>query len=725
MNLLESNLHALRGRYPDLAKRLESFPDKPFVRIFRAADGNFAYGVQRNGHIVPVTDPLVPGERLQSQLDRCSAQIHDFTRPILIVGLYPGDELVGLFDLSERVNTPHCPQPILVCVDSLICLYGFLQCWDARLIIDSLRVKFLWHEDIPQEIIHLRNHPEFPHVFTLVTGASDQTLNAIIPPFATLVAERDSETQALIAKNEAYYDSVSDEQLSQRIAQGTEGKERHRVTGNSSSVDIADSRFDIRRGYRPRLLMPTCSWSTFIQYSTRDTCAAFENLGWETRTLKMDAMITPYHLVRSINDFKPDVFLFIDHLRYEAEGVYPRNMMFVTWIQDEMDHIQCAEAGRKLTEYAARGKRDLIIGYTQGLDTKYGYPRCRLMPLNIPADRRIFHPLPLTDTNRMRYGCELAFMSNVSMSSEQVIEQKILPTAEPLGVSRNTLEAIHDHLWKQYRDDRTFASRELLLRELMAFEEFSHAWNALGTRTGGAPISEDQTPQSPADSLMTSRQDELLRLFYWRLNDTIYRHVVLEWADELGIDLHLYGQGWEDHPRFRKYARGPLPHGPELNIAYQAARRCLHLNITQGMHQRIHEIVASSGRLLVRTLPARGAAGEPPRPLMRRLVALLRLCESTLGDSTSSIDLFSDEICWTQEERQSLVDWIFGIVLSLSRQDATGQAGRPLSPMENRVLETICSIVNSRLDWNLDDWEEHCFSDRRGFADAIRRPVRA
>ena len=66
----------------------------------------------------------------------------------------------------------------------------------------------------------------------------------------------------------------------------------------------------------PRLLMPTCAWSTYVQHSARDTCAAFERLGWETRLLKIEAMLTPYHLVRQINEFKPDVFLFIDHLRF-------------------------------------------------------------------------------------------------------------------------------------------------------------------------------------------------------------------------------------------------------------------------------------------------------------------------------------------------------------------------------------------------------------------------
>ena len=182
--------------------------------------------------------------------------------------------------------------------------------------------------------------------------------------------------------------------------------------------------------------MPTVSWSTFVQHSARDTAAAFEEMGWEVRVLKMDAMLTPYYLVKAINEFKPDVFLFIDHMRYEAEEIYPRNMMFLTWIQDDMPNLQCSRAGEKLAEYAASGRRDLVVGYIQGLEENYGFPKDRLVPLLIPANPRIFHPVELTEADRAKYGCDLAFMTNTSMSSEQVIEQKIIPQVESLGISR-------------------------------------------------------------------------------------------------------------------------------------------------------------------------------------------------------------------------------------------------------------------------------------------------
>ena len=144
--LFAANLSLLRKRYPDLAPAVENFPERRQVCCFKARDGGMAYGLrQNNGQIAPLTDPIAPLARLQQQLDQFNAQLHDFTRPVLIVGLYPGIELSGIFNLSESCALPHCPQPIWVCLDSLACFYGCLSAWDMREIIASERVRFFWH----------------------------------------------------------------------------------------------------------------------------------------------------------------------------------------------------------------------------------------------------------------------------------------------------------------------------------------------------------------------------------------------------------------------------------------------------------------------------------------------------------------------------------------------------------------------------------------------------
>ncbi len=654
---------ALRARYPDLAARVAGLPGKENVRVMPTPDGSIAYGVQQQGRVIPITDAVQPVARMNAQLEEYAKYLQDFTRPILVVGLYPGHELLYLYSLSDKVVTPHCAQPIWVCLDSTVGLYAFLQSLPAVDVIRSPRVHWFWYEDLPARLEFLRAHPEFPHLFTLISNAPAATLDRIMPPFAQLIDERVAETERLRAANNQYYEALGDPDLAAVLAG--------------------------RGGRAPRLLMPTCTWSTVVQHSARDTAAAFTAMGWDPRVLAMDAMLTPYFLVKILHDFRPDVFLFIDHLRSEAEECYPRNLMFVTWIQDEMDHLFSPAAGAQITEYARRGRRDLIIGYqTEQLVSRHGYPPDRVRPAGVPVNPALFHPVRLSADDRARFGCELAFMSNVSKPADQVLEHTIIPAVAPHGISRATAHAIHDFLWAEHRAGRTLCDRARFIDGLRQFPEFAAACPP-------GPQSDTGAPEAAED---------LMRLFYWRLNDTIYRHVVLEWAVQLELDLALYGVGWEQHPRFARYARGRLAHGAELNRAYQAAGANLHLNIAQGMHQRLWEILASGGRVLLRAREP--AASDPPAAAMRAVARqVLDLVPGTGGALPPA-------------DQARVHEWIFQIALAHARR---AEPGQPLAPLVQQGIE---HIIRSRPDWILPGYDDCVFNDKASLAARLRSAAR-
>jgi hypothetical protein len=376
--------------------------------------------------------------------------------------------------------------------------------------------------------------------------------------------------------------------------------------------------------------------------------------------------------------------------------------MFLTWIQDDMPNLQCKKAGEKLCEYAARGKRDLVLGYVEGLSEKYNFPQDRLVQLAIPADPRIFHPVTLTETERAQYACELAFMSNTSMDSERVVEEKIIPQVDVLGLSRELCMQIHEGLWALYRAGAVLTDRQEFQNWLISYPGFAELW---------------------WNRFTASQQADVIRLFYWRLNDTIYRHVVLEWADELGVDLHLHGQGWGHHPRFSKYAREPITHGPEINIAYQAAGRCLHLNIAQGFHQRIHEIAASGADLLLRSqYPRTPIPGEPPRELMVRLATAFRMQSGSGQDSGYGFDPFAPDICINPGDKAALSDWLFNLA-SFQVGEGVKKSGMNSSgELERNVLTMMGEVLESRIDWYVEDWPAHVFSSRQDFMDALKHP---
>jgi hypothetical protein len=95
------------------------------------------------------------------------------------------------------------------------------------------------------------------------------------------------------------------------------------------------------------------------------------------------------------------------------------------------------------------------------------------------------------------------------------------------------------------------------------------------------------------------------------LNDALYRQQALRWAaqaaDELGLSLALYGKGWERHPEFARFARGPVAYGEALQDLTRRSRINLQVVPYLCLHQRLLDGIAAGGFFLVRRHPADAA----------------------------------------------------------------------------------------------------------------------
>ncbi len=648
---------ALRAHYPALAARLDAYPEKDSVRALQAQDGGIFYGLQKNGSVTPVTDHLRPLMRIQNELTRNGAALMDFGKQVLFVGLYPGDELLYIFDLSERSAAPHARQRIMVCIDSPACLQGFLMTYDARHVIEAGRVHFFWHEDAEDEVLRIRSRPDSPYSFTLITGAPGSVLDKALPPFARLNEERRKEAERLQKENRDYYDGISDEQLARAIA----GK----------------------AGRAPRFMTTTCAWSTVVQHSARDTCGSFETAGWETRHLNTEGILTPYYLASQINEFKPDIFLFINHLRTEAREAYPDNMLFLTWIQDFCPLINKIETAEEWTGAAMATdpvtgivrRRDSIVGYVDQV-RKYGYLDERLFPLNMIVNRDIFKPRELSRLQRDKYDCDVCFASNWIRPFEDSVREELAPALSGFSIGEELIFAMHHHLRDRYREEASFTSYPELEAELMNIREFK-------TVCGG--LAEDD-------------RDQVIQLLFWRINDRIYREIVLEWCDELGMKLRLYGRGWNRHPRLAAHAAGVIEHGEELSIAYQAARYSLHLNSIEGTHQRLLEITASGGRPITRIKNKARLISKELAGAFRNRIARQPL---------------------SGREQEAWNSWAFGAVSPMLQRDS--EAGADL--LQRKLRGALHQRLIGQPDWMIPDWEKLVFNDKASLAAILKQPT--
>jgi hypothetical protein len=376
------------------------------------------------------------------------------------------------------------------------------------------------------------------------------------------------------------------------------------------------ARFDTARPGRPRVLLLTTRFSTVLQYSTRDTAAAFERLGWEARVVIEPS---PHHRVLStalraaVAEFQPDLVFQIDHLRHEHNGLFPANLPFACWIQDHLPHLATRAAGESV------GALDFVL--TDAAATyaeKFGYParQCIALPkltvdtLPLPSagegggegetqggDRRNLatlrltpppHRSPLPQGEREKDGDDLVFVSNASQSPEAMVEQAVATYGQAPE------------------------SRELVTRCCRRMIDVYASGQSLPVYGDVCTILTNSLAELGL-KLPTDDFDRLARWLTHPFNDALYRQQALVWAADaaqnLGLTLALYGKGWEHHPRFAPFARGPVAYGKPLAQLTRRSRINLQIVPYLCLHQRLLDGLMAGGFFLVRTHPSDLAPG--------------------------------------------------------------------------------------------------------------------
>jgi len=321
---------------------------------------------------------------------------------------------------------------------------------------------------------------------------------------------------------------------------------------------------------RPRVLLLTTRFSTVLQYSTRDTAVAFEQLGWDTKVL-----IEPssYHRLyqpairRVVEAFKPDLVFQIDHLRHEHGNLFPPNLPFMCWVQDHLPHLTTPAVGTNV------GPTDFVL--TDTADTyqeKYQYPRRQLLALP-----KLTKPI-VTPTISGGSGPDLVFVSNASRPPALILDQLCAGTSDP--VSQRLIRACGQRILAVYA-----------------------AGGSLQTYFGDLVPLIDEVIAGTGLTATRPQVDEAARVLFHPLNDALYRQQALAWAaaaaDALGLRMELYGAGWEAHPSLSRFARGPID---PASVHALTASTAINLQIVPYLclHQRLLDGVMAGGFFLIR-----------------------------------------------------------------------------------------------------------------------------
>jgi hypothetical protein len=125
--------------------------------------------------------------------------------------------------------------------------------------------------------------------------------------------------------------------------------------------------------------------------------------------------------------------------------------------------------------------------------------------------------------------------------------------------------------------------------------------------SGGPALDEPIIKQMFADSLIATRSNvneqtgnQILSMFSQSINNAVFRHQALRWLSDLGVDLRIYGNGWEQHPQLARHARGAADNQTQLRTIYQASKINLQVTASGAVHQRLLDGLAAGGFFLIR-----------------------------------------------------------------------------------------------------------------------------
>lgn len=329
-----------------------------------------------------------------------------------------------------------------------------------------------------------------------------------------------------------------------------------------------------------RVLCMTSRFSTFIQHSMHDACSALARHGFSTQLMieedKNYALFPRHAYLRAIVAFEPDLILLIDHHRSECAERLIYEVPFVCWIQDELPHLYHRDAGRQM------GPLDFAMGYgmTQCV-LEFGYPAERFMPCKLAVDPVKFARARNTTEVDSSLQCDVVYISHHSETPEELYARLRYEVGDTQ--TRRQMEVFYEQT-----------------RELLTSCRFN----------GGYDLDDlvDRVAKETGTTLWKGdHRKRMLSWFVRPLVDRSLRHTTLawvaDWADATGRTFHLYGNGWDRHSRFARYAKGRAEHGNHIAQIARNAAINLHTGINPALHQRVLETVCAGGFLLVRYHP--------------------------------------------------------------------------------------------------------------------------
>jgi hypothetical protein len=549
--VLAANLAAL---HPDAALTVRPHVDAweqslSAVEFFKGLDGTVIRREARDQTPTRWSGLFDQASLVQGATARLAAD--QFASPVVVEGLFPPRLALDTWRSTRRDALGHAPRLSLVQGDVREFLDG-LALADLTEMLRDPRVECFVGPDAAsrlEDVLRSRAADKLPDVLLASPAVRTSLKPWLQDSLSRVLAEQGAEAEALRTRIETVYGRRDGSWWSQRWRSAASG------------------------GPPLRVLIPTSRFTTFVQHSAHDLARAFERRGCDVRVLMEpddSSRLSAVAYLRQFAELEPDLVVLINYPRSAFQNSIPPCVPFVCWVQDAMPHLFDKGVG------AAQGPLDFVLGHTfQELFETWAYPVSRALPASVVADAEKFHAGPVAPSRRDHHACEIAFVSHHSEDPD-VMHQRLKKDAAQAPAIASAFDLIYPDLRAAITGGVTYPAQRRIGESVTA-----RLREVLG-----------REPEARTVSLVT-------RTYAIPVADRLIRHEMVAWAadlaEERGWRLHLYGRGWNAHPRFGRFSKGEVSHDDDLRACYASAAVHLHASITTLVHQRVVECALSGG----------------------------------------------------------------------------------------------------------------------------------
>ena len=318
---------------------------------------------------------------------------------------------------------------------------------------------------------------------------------------------------------------------------------------------------------QPRVYIETCRFTTFLKYCAADFRDAFKLLGCTTKFVIEEndvQQLTLALLWKNLCEFAPDVVFMVSFAR-SVRPYLPRELPFISYMQDKCGPTLVLP---DLSDYVTR--QDLFAVMYHGLGdyiVNKGIPADQVFTMPVPASEDMFYPLP----NKFRY-CDVSFVNHGKTDLDKVLQDFLTHDCSQI----EPLMTVITEAYKQFccSGDKRIYEQEV--------QDYIHAKFT-----------------SEIDNETRHCLTVIATAFYVKVYQSGFRSAFLLALDKAGIDLQIYGNGWDKHSQLKHLAQGPASRGLHLNEVYNGSKINLNIHTFLTMHQRVPECGLAGGFMMI------------------------------------------------------------------------------------------------------------------------------